>query len=447
MNINKAQSIPFSNIVSNVKNTLPSLRETLFTPVVSRLLASLFLLFSVSACELVDMAKFSYANSTSKHNWSDNERSTLIPFQLINNHIIIPVSINGSKPLNFVLDSGAGATVIVESKNSRLLPLKSAGKITISGAGAGFESIATIAEDVKVNVGPINLLGQSVINIPLTAIPFFDEIDEVYFDGIIGYDFLRRFVVEINYDEMVMIVSEADEYQPALNNQHKNWQQLPLEIVGNMPFLEATIGVSTNTSVKVKLLVDTGSTGAFSLLPDTHDKLLEQEKYFTRTAQGLTGDIDSRVSTFDFLSLGKLQLKNITGSYSMTGGTSENGSNGLLGNQALNRFNLIFDYQNNHLFMQPNHRFNMPISPDRSGLRVMPHTLGGIVKDIAAGTTATNSNLEVGDIVTRFNGEVLTAHTIGKLYSVLTSSQDAVRLCWLRDSEENCEELELVSRY
>ncbi len=432
---------------TRMKTFARSVSQRAFGQHLARVTACLILLSLISGCQLVDMAKFSYVNAQSKHEWTNTIQSTQVPFKLINNHIIVPVSINDSEQLNFVLDSGAGATVITESHRSRVLDLKKGNEISISGAGAGFESVANIVEDLKISVGSVNLLGQSVINIPLSAMPFFNELEEAYFDGIIGYDFFRRFIVEINYDTMTVIFSEKDQHEIEIYEASKNWQQLPLEISGSMPYLNASVGLDTKSSIAVKLLVDTGSTGSFSLIPDTHPGLKEPDKYYTRTAQGLTGDIDSHVSSFSFLGLGQFQLEEVIGSYSMSGEESENDNHGLLGNQAMNRFNLIFDYQNNRLFLQPNHRFGIPISPDKSGLRIMPHARGGIVKGIADGTAAASLNLNVGDIVTRFDGEAVTEQTISQLQRRLASTQNTVRLCWLKNDTEHCEGLELSSRF
>jgi hypothetical protein len=370
-----------------------------------------------------------------------------VAFELINNHIIVPVSINGSNPLRFVLDSGAAATVIVDSHRSRLLALRRSGALELAGAGSGFVSRANIVAGTRVSVGSLSLLDQSVISIPLEAIPFFDELDEVYFDGIIGYDFLRRFAVEINYDQMQVVIAESDNYQSPFESPADDWQTLALEVSGGMPFLTTQVSTAPGETIGVKLLVDTGSTGSFSLIASSIDGVALPGEYYVTTSQGLTGDILSRVTQFDFLAVGTYRLYDIPGSYSVSGEKSESGSNGILGNRAMSRFNLVFDYPNGCLSVQANDRFHLPMRSDRSGLRVLPHSRGGIVKSVAAGTAGEAVGLQVGDIITRFDDEPVTRQTISQLQRTLASPADAVRLCWTSGEEHRCERLELASRY
>ena len=54
---------------------------------------------------------------------------------------ILPVRVNGSGPLNFVLDSGAGATVIIDSRATRNLQLEMQGEVTVSGVGTGDDPV------------------------------------------------------------------------------------------------------------------------------------------------------------------------------------------------------------------------------------------------------------------------------------------------------------------
>lgn len=103
-------------------------------------------ILSLGGCQLADMAQFSYANTAATHRWVDEERSTTLPFEMVDDHIVLPVSVNGSAPLNFVLDSGAAATVIFESRNTQALPLKLGAELPVSGVGVGPNPVARVVE-------------------------------------------------------------------------------------------------------------------------------------------------------------------------------------------------------------------------------------------------------------------------------------------------------------
>jgi hypothetical protein len=110
---------------------------TLTTPTLKRLVGFIGWAFSpvlLGGCQLAEMAQFSYANTTATHRWVDDARSTTLHFELIDDHIVLPVSVNESEPLNFVLDSGAGATVILESRHTNTLALEKSAKCKNSRA-------------------------------------------------------------------------------------------------------------------------------------------------------------------------------------------------------------------------------------------------------------------------------------------------------------------------
>src|ERR1700730_1519902 len=60
----------------------------------------------------------------------------VIPFELVNRHIMIKVRINNSAPLSFILDTG-DKFAIVNLARAKALGLNLQGEINVGGAGAG----------------------------------------------------------------------------------------------------------------------------------------------------------------------------------------------------------------------------------------------------------------------------------------------------------------------
>jgi hypothetical protein len=407
-------------------------------------LASMVLL---SGCQLADMAQFSYANAVATHRWADDARSTTVHFELIDDHIVLPVSINGSEPLNFVLDSGAGATVILESRHTTTLPLELGAELPVSGVGTGPNPVARIVKDTTLSLGSVRLEDLSVIYLPLDSVPFFNNFDEVYFDGVIGAPFFERFVVEIDYDRQLISFSEPDSAQAQIDQRDTQWREIPLEIQSGVPYITTHISTGPEQSVAVKLLVDTGYRGPVSLTPETHDEIHEPREYFSTVGQGLSGDVQMKVGMSESFSLADFELNHVPVSYSISGGESDNDSNGLLGNEVLSHFNVVFDYPNERMFVAPNQRFAEPISADRSGLLIRPHRLGAVVKSVARDDLGHGSELMVGDIITSIDGTPMTASSISELKRLLASEREAVSVCWQSSDQPICEDLALASRF
>jgi C-terminal processing protease CtpA/Prc len=113
----------------------------------------------------------------------------------------------------------------------------------------------------------------------------------------------------------------------------------------------------------------------------------------------------------------------------------------------LSRFNTIFDYHNERLAFSPNRNYTRPLTADKSGLQLRPHVQGAMVRHIAEDSKAANSSLQVGDIITSFNGTPVSAQTIGELKRSLSSGADSVELCWQSKQAIECSALPLASRF
>jgi predicted aspartyl protease len=396
------------------------------------------------------MAQFSYANATAEHCWVDDARSTTLPFELIDGHIIVPVSVNGSEPLRFVLDSGASATVILESSSTKSLPLNMGAAMTVSGVGTGEDPQAYIIEDTNLTVGSVHLQGLSVVYLPLDSVPFFDNLDEVYFDGVIGAPFFKRLLVEIDYDQQKIVFSEPDTLQTRLDASGDAWQALPLQIISGLPYLTTQISTQHDVITTVKLLVDTGYRGPISLTPESHDEIDEPAKFFVLVSQGISGEVVSHVGLSQFLLMGDSTLHAVPVSYAITGGENDDDSNGLIGSDVLGKFNLIFDYSGEQVFIAPNQHFLVPIIADRSGLLVRIHRLGAVVKSIAAGSSANQIGLQPGDIITHIDDLQVTRANFTPLKAMFASNRQAVSICWLsadNSDQSQCANLQLNSRF
>jgi S1-C subfamily serine protease len=76
----------------------------------------------------------------------------------------------------------------------------------------------------------------------------------------------------------------------------------------------------------------------------------------------------------------------------------------------------------------------------------MPHKLGAIVNDVAAKTGAANLGLKKGDIITRYNGDKVTFERFSDLTTTLASNDQQVKICWLFENTQACDDLTLTSR-
>src|SRR5205085_11317428 len=121
-----------------------------------------------------------------------------VPFDVERNLMVIPLSINGSRPLRFVLDTGAQGTFLQNTQIADSLNLKIAGKVGVRGAGGGgARREASLAENVNFNIGGIELRngGLAVFPSPLGPQAMASH------DGAIGRVVFATLVVEVDWEK------------------------------------------------------------------------------------------------------------------------------------------------------------------------------------------------------------------------------------------------------
>lgn len=414
--------------------------------------------FSVLMCLLVlvgcansDVIKLAKSLSKDTTEWSSGSRITHIPFKYIDHKIVMPVSLNGSKNLDFVLDTGATPTALFESHNTGDLGLSLQGQTEIRGGGTGENSKASFIHNVDIGAGDVILKNKTILDSKLANSPFFQSLDEVFFDGIVGYDLFNYLIVEINHDESLITLRDRYGFESVANEMLRNgWVKVPLDVVNGTIFVKSKVLLKGQSEpIELKLLLDTGSNRGLALSPNTHEKIALPEQYYSSKWIGFSGDFETLVGLVSHIDLGGFQVNELTSTFSENAVISSHrtlGSHGVIGMPVFSKFNVVFNYQEGYMLIKPNSQFNTPIRADRSGLRMYVHKDGYIVKLIAEGSAAEQSNLQLGDVIVSFNNEPATAEKMVNFRQLLTSTADKINICWMRESTQYCEDLKLMDR-
>src|SRR5687767_7921045 len=114
------------------------------------------------------------------------------------------VGVNNSRPLRFIFDTGASHTIL-HSRRGAELGLKPAGE-ELSGNATGGTIRGRMTSGVSLKVAGAEVSNQQVGLVDFPVPPGFE------FDGVIGYDFINDFVVEIDYLKKVMNLYDPRTY-------------------------------------------------------------------------------------------------------------------------------------------------------------------------------------------------------------------------------------------
>lgn len=293
-----------------------------------------------------------------------------IDFKPEGNLVYVPVEIN-HVPLNFVLDTGVNKTVIL-GLSQDTLELNHVEEIFLTGLGKKEPFKAIYSSHNILKIGDMVNADQDVFIVLDEEVNFSKRLGlEVH--GIIGYDLLKDFVVQIDYIKGKVRFYRYEDFN---KRKKRNEVQLDIFFQRNKPYLKAT--VNQNKSKEVTLLVDTGSSDALWLF-ETDTTQIPHKYFEDYLGVGLTGEIRGKRSKINGLSLGEFTLKEVKSAFPdaeflihIDEGLNRDGT---LGAEVLSRFLVTINYRDKWIRLKKNKDFNQPFNYNMSGIIIQHNGL------------------------------------------------------------------------
>ncbi|UKJ07997.1 aspartyl protease family protein [Solitalea lacus] len=380
-----------------------------------KLLLSVFLLFS-------GLNAFSQYQFQIK----ENKSQFTMPFEFNRNLIILPVYINDKGPFNFILDSGVSIVLITNPSLKDSLNLQLGRQVTIKGLGEGDDLIAQIVTGMNMSIGKAECPIMAGAILPKDILDLTSYVGMPVF-GIIGYDFFSSFVVKINYVNQVITVFNSDEFKPP-----RKCKPIPLLIENQRAYVFADVIMKDNTSVKTKLIIDTGAGHPVSLEPSTNPAIKVPDSTLSAfLGRGLSGPIDGHIGRIKHLAFSDIEVNNVITSFpnhnDVTAKVLANNRNGNIGNDLLKRFTVIFDYQRSQMFLKPNAYFNLPFEHDMSGLELITSSKDSrryFVSLVQPGSPADQAGLQKDDEIISINLRPVSEMPVSEVDNLLRSKDN-----------------------
>ncbi|MFD0989682.1 aspartyl protease family protein [Mariniflexile jejuense] len=335
--------------------------------------------------------------SQGKFTVQNKHKSDKVRFELINNLIIIPVEINGVT-LSFLLDTGVSKPIIFNFLNvSDTLKIKNTESIFLRGLGEGEQvealkssnNILKIGDAIKLNQELYAIYDANLNLAPKLGFPV---------HGIIGNDIFKDLIVEINYSNKYLKLTEPEVYR---YKKCKKCETFNLEFHNSKPYINTEVTIK-NKEIPVKLLIDSGGSDVLWLFENDSLGIKSSDMFFNDfLGHGLSGSIYGKRTTIDALHLKSFVLKNANVAYpdstSVLFARMVKDRNGSLAGNVLKRFNLIFDYQKAKVTLNKNSFFKEKFSYNKSGIE-LAHDGVRLIKELDI-KASNGSNLERNDDV------------------------------------------------
>ncbi len=345
---------------------------------------------------------------------SGGYKSVKIPIEIQNNIILVPIRINGSFEMNFILDTGVRTTILTEPMVSNFLSLDSFKSIRVRGLGEGDAIKAALAENVNIDLPGITGKGLRLIVLPEGLVSYSNMFGKPVY-GIIGYAVFRQFVVEINYRKKYIRLHDPFRYKTP-----KKGSFVPIEVKKGKPYVKATLTDYGGFTVTTDWLIDTGASQALSLFDENLTP--PEPNLETFLGKGLSGDVFGKLGRISSFEIGKFQFGEVIAGYpdaSSLGMISNFSWYGNLGSEILSRFHVIFDYHRKHIILKKNNRFDEEFTYNISGIELIAKGQNFdtfIVSYVRPQSPAAMAGIKVNDIIVSIDGYSLDGHDLGEIY-------------------------------
>jgi hypothetical protein len=340
---------------------------------------------------------------------ASNNRSKIasIPFEVVGTYVVVKVQINESTPLNFILDSGLGSTIVTELTTEDSLSLKSYKKTKLNGLGSGKEIFALVSQGNSLQTGrmkfvnqTVNLLEQDIFNLSAYT--------GRKINGLLGSDFFQDHVVKVDYSTQRITFYESSTFEIP-----RGYVAIPLTFKDDKMYAKILVADRSGKPREVSMLIDSGAELAAWFRSFGNDAIKVPEKRLHGyIGQGLNGDIEGYIGKLPRIYFGGHVLHNpivsFPDSITISDAIKDINRNGTIGSQILSRFNLIFDEPNEMLYIKPNSNFRKDFVYNVAGVETVKQANFPFLPEVFyvwSDSPADLAGVKPGDLILDINGQ------------------------------------------
>lgn len=316
--------------------------------------------------------------------------------QLTGGIIIINAEIgDSSDTLNFIFDTGCSSLALDSAtcEKYRLQTYLSDKYIL----GLGSRQRAVFTKDIALHLPHLTI---DSVQFHISDYELLSETYGMHIDGIIGYDIIKKYIIQINFDSLTMAF-----YKPGDFNYGRKGMLLftPLDL--RIPLVNAELrnGVKVNQDFYFDMGAGLNTLFAAQFVKDSSLMIKKQKKRkrFITELQGNAGRLRMTITTFPELKIDGYTFRKVplyifedstqVMKYPKTGG--------LIGNDLFRRFNVTLNYPQQEIYLQPNDHFRDVFDYSYTGLCY--YFIDGRVEvtDVIAHSPAQKAGFEPGDII------------------------------------------------
>ena len=353
-----------------------------------------------------------------------HKKRVKIPFRLVRNLVIVKLNINNQGPFNFIMDTGAGLTIITDPNliDSVNIPNKRTIKLTGCGTGVDFDAYVTSALNIQIP----GLTSHNVDAAILKEDHFgLSNYVGMPIHGLLGYDFFSNLAVKVDFSDSTITC-----YRPKDEHKFKSGEKIPISIENHKPYLLANVHLPDGSVKEKKMVIDLGAGHPMSLDRLGNEHQLRWKYIMANLGMGFNGPINGYLSRVNEIDIGKYDIKNLISSFPEEDSLKmmmDANRDGNLGLGLLKRFTIVFDYPGNAIYLKPGGSLKDPFEHDMSGLEYYATGDGFkrvIISRVEPGSAADVIGLEKDDEIVSINLTPVARMSLEEVDDIFKSKND-----------------------
>ena len=210
----------------------------------------------------------------------------------------------------------------------------------------------------------------------------------------------------------------------------------------NIPSLDGEIILNNGTHIKGRFLVDTGA-GLYGAINTPTVRAseaidaLKTNKYTTKAA-GASKSFDITIGRVNKLSFSNFEFEKLPMTFNKVeqGALADPNYIGIIGNKIMKRFDIILDYDNRRMILEPNGLMNEEYRVNSSGFFTEPQGNEVVIYRVRNNSPATKLGLQSGDVLLQVNSTKVTPKNRLYIRDLMEEHGKTFTLKWKRNGKE-----------
>jgi PDZ domain len=379
---------------------------------------------------------------------TNNQKHVDIPFEYVNNFIILTIQVNHTLPLKFIYDTGAEHTILSKSELSDILRIDYEREFKVIGSDLKTELVAYLARKIHFEINEKAISLKEDILVLQEDYFRFEEFAGIQVHGILSGNIFSKFICKLNYQTQTLSLYDRNYFKGI----GEDFSIVPIEVFKNKMYLNTQLQILRDSSIDVKLLLDTGAGLPLLLFTNTNKQLEPPANALPgNIGMGLGGYVEGFYGRINLLKLGDLEQAQVITQFQVLDTLSKadqvSPRNGLIGNTILSRFIIYFDYEKEKIWLKPTKNYKKKFEFDRSGLSFIvsgKNLTTFVVQNITPNSPAAVIDIQKGDIllsIGRINTRLLNLEDI--LRKLKKKKDKKIRLVFKRNGEKITKNIQL----